>query len=145
MHRRLFQTLAVVTALATPAMAAPVALMVGEQSARHVTFAFAEDRQGPEALVIETRRVGNPGASLRIWIDRSGAPLFERILTGDDCRFDDAGAVCRLVFTGGTADYNRFVAAFRAGLSVHVEVQNASVMEMQDDLSLRGFTAAFGG
>jgi hypothetical protein len=137
--------LALIFALPVPAaLAAPVALMAGAPDARHVTFTFAADRTGLEALVIETRRVGNPGAALRIWIDRSAAPLFDRVLTAEDCRFDDAGAACRIAVPGGSADYARFVAAFRRGLTAHVEVQNAAVMEMQDDLSLRGFSRAYG-
>ena len=139
-------TLAVCAAamVADPAPAASVSLMAGDPASRHVTFTFAEDRAGPEALVIETRRVGNPGAALRIWIDRSPTPLVEVILGPEDCRFDDAGATCRLVLDGRSGTYGRFVAAFRKGVTAHVEVQNAAVMEMRDDISLIGFTAAYG-
>jgi hypothetical protein len=129
---------------ALPASAAPVELMFGDPADRHVTFEFAEDRSSAEALVIETRRVGNPGASLKIWIDRSQNVLLSTILSEDDCGFDDAGAMCRLTIPGGSADYNRFVAAFKRGLTAHVEVMNSNVMEMQDDISLRGFTASYG-
>ncbi|MFN4159390.1 MAG: hypothetical protein ACK4GO_13415 [Gemmobacter sp.] len=79
--------------------------MVGPPEGRHVTFSFAEGRSAHDALVIETRRLGNPGAALRIWIDRSKAPLFDRVLGPDDCRFDDAGATCRIVIAGGSGDY----------------------------------------
>jgi hypothetical protein len=127
-----------------PAAAAPVALTLGDPAARHVTFTFGPDRTAPDALVIETRRVGNPGAALRIWIDASPVALVDQILTGDDCRFDDAGATCRVVVDGTTGTYARFVTAFRRGRTAHVTVQNAGVMEMQDDLPLAGFTAAYG-
>jgi hypothetical protein len=129
---------------ALPATAAPVALTLGDPAARHVTFTFGADRAAPDALVIETRRVGNPGAALRIWIDNSPVALVDRVLTADDCRFDDAGATCRVTVDGTTGSYARFVTSFRRGLTAHVTVQNAGVMEMQDDLSLAGFTAAYG-
>ncbi len=129
--------------LAAPAQAAPVTLMAGPPDARHVTFAFDPDPGAAEALVIETRQVGNPGASLRIWIDRSPIALFERILTAEDCKFDDDGALCRIVIPGGGSNYAQFVAAFRAGRTLHVEVRNAAVMEMQENLSLKGFSATY--
>ena len=126
------------------AAATPVTLMAGSPEARHVTLAFAADRTGPEALVIGTRRVGNPGAALRIWIDQSPQPLVDVILGDGDCRFDDAGAARRIVIDGRSGTYARFVHAFRKGRAAHVEVRNAAVMEMRDDLSLIGFTAAYG-
>jgi hypothetical protein len=129
---------------AVPAAAAPVALTLGDPAARHVTFTFGPDRAAPDALVIETRRVGNPGAALRIWIDNSPVALVDRVLTADDCRFDDAGAACRVTVDGTSGTYARFVTSFRRGRTAHVTVQNAGVMEMQDDLSLTGFTAAYG-
>lgn len=143
MHRILLRTVLLASVLAAPAFSAPVSLMVGEPEARNVTFDFAEDRTGPEALVIATRRVGNPGAILTIWIDRSGAPLLKKTLTDEDCGFDDAGAMCRLVVAGDSKDYALFVQSFKAGKSVHVEVMNANVMEMQEDLSLIGFTKSY--
>lgn len=143
MRRLALCLVAALTAL--PGLAAPVELMVGAADDRHVTFTFAEDRSSPEALVIETRRVGNPGAALRVWIDRSPDPLVSMILTQDDCAFDDAGAMCRIAVAGGSDAYARFVTAFKRGLTAHVEVMNANVMEMQDDIPLRGFTAAYGG
>jgi hypothetical protein len=127
-----------------PASAAPVTLTLGDPAARHVTFTFAQDRAAADALVIETRRVGNPGAALRIWIDNSPVALVDRVLTAEDCRFDDAGASCRVTVDGTTGAYARFVASFQRGRTAHVTVQNAGVMEMQDDLSLTGFTAAYG-
>jgi hypothetical protein len=130
---------------ATAALADPVVLMVGPADGRHATFTFAEDRTAPDALVIETRRAGNPGAEIRIWIDKSASPLLARVLTAEDCTFDDAGAACRIEIAGDTPAYNAFVFGFQRGLTAHLEVRNASVMEMQDDVSLAGFTAAYGG
>lgn len=147
----MFRTILLAAAFALPtlaaasaAAAAPVMLMLGDPAARHVTFTFGPDRAASDALVIETRRVGNPGAALRIWIDNSPVALVDRILTADDCRFDDGGATCRIAVDGSTGAYARFVTAFRRGRTAHVTVQNAGVMEMQDDLSLTGFTAAYG-
>lgn len=138
--------LALAAALAASgARAGPVTLTFAAEGARSASFAFGPDRTAPDALVIETRRVGNPGARLRIWIDRSPVDLVETILSGEDCRFDDGGALCRIEIAGGSRDYARFVTAFKQGLSAHIEVLNASVMEMRDDVSLRGFTAAYDG
>jgi hypothetical protein len=126
------------------AFADPVVLMVGPADGRHATFTFSEDRAAPDGLVIETRRAGNPGAEIRIWIDKSPSPLLARILTEEECSFDDAGSVCRIEIAGNTPAYNAFVYGFRRGLTAHLEVRNASVMEMQDDVSLAGFMAAYG-
>ncbi len=118
--------------------------MVGAPDAQHVTFAFSDTRSGPDALVIQTRRLGNPGAALRVWIDRSQQPLFDRVLGADDCRFDDSGATCTIPVAGDSAAYARFVTAFRLGRTAHVEVMNANVMEMRQDLSLDGFSRGYG-
>jgi len=132
-------------AFATSVHAEPVTLMVGDPAARHVTFDFSDDRAGAEALTIATHRVGNPDAILTIWVDRSPTPLLKKTLGQDGCGFDDSGASCRLVIAGDTKEYARFVASFKAGRTVHVEVQNASTMEMQEDLTLIGFTKSYGG
>jgi len=138
-----FRALLLTAFLAAHAQAAQVTLMAGPPDARHVTFAFDPDPSAAEALVIETRRVGNPDATLRIWIDKSPIALFERILTSEDCKFDGDGVLCRLIISGGDPSYAQFVAAFRAGRTLHVEVRNAGVMEMQENLSLRGFSATY--
>ena len=114
-------------------------LMVGDPSGANVAFAFGIKRRD-EGLRIETHQVGNPGAKLSIWIDGSREKLFSRILTTDDCKFGDDGARCRLIFPRSSPDYRRFVFAFRRGRTAHVEVQNAAVMQMSQDLSLAGFT-----
>jgi hypothetical protein len=142
---RLSALILAVALSAVTASADPVVLVVGAADDRHATFTFAEDRTAPDALVIETRRAGNPGAEIRVWIDKSASPLLARILTAQDCEFDDAGAVCRIEIAGSTPAYNAFVYAFQRGLKAHLVVRNASVMEMQDDASLAGFTAAYGG
>lgn len=145
MHSLFLRTVLVASAFATSVHADPVSLMVGAPEARHVTFDFAADRTAPRALTIATRLVGNPGAILKIWIDRSTAPLLEKTLTEEDCGFDDVGAMCTLYVSGKSADYALFVQSFKAGRKVHVEVMNANVMEMQEDVSLIGFTKSYGG
>ena len=114
-------------------------LTVGDPSGANVEFAFGIKMRN-EGLRIETHQVGNPGAKLSIWIDGSREKLFSRILTTDDCKFGDDGARCRLIFPRSSPDYRRFVVAFRRGRTAHVEVQNAAVMQMSQDLSLAGFT-----
>jgi invasion protein IalB len=37
----------------------------------------------------------------------------------------------------------RFVEAFRLGRTAHVEVRNANLAEMRDDIPLDGFAAAY--
>ncbi len=139
-------SLAIALALSFPAapiLAAPVTLMFGEAAGQHVTFEFSQNRTAPDALTIETRRIGNPGAHIRIWIDNSRSSLSEMILDGEDCSFDDAGAKCTLKIGGGTETYRRYVEAFRLGRTAHIEVRNSNVMAMRDDISLKGFTAAY--
>ena len=114
-------------------------LTVSDPSGANVEFAFGIKMRN-EGLRIETHQVGNSGAKLSIWIDGSRAKLFSRILTTDDCKFGDDGARCRLIFPRSSPDYRRFVVAFRRGRTAHVEVQNAAVMQMSQDLSLAGFT-----
>ena len=114
-------------------------LMVGDPSGANVAIAFGV-KMKDEGLRIETHEVGNAGAKLSIWIDGSRDKLFSRILTTDDCKFGDDGARCQLIFPRSSPDYRRFVFAFRRGRTAHVEVQNAAVMQMSQDLSLAGFT-----
>lgn len=121
----------------------PITLTGGDAEGRRITFTFGADREAPDALSIETRRAGNPGAALTIWIDGSPDPLVSMILTEEACAFDGDGAACRLDVEGGSPLFERFVTAFKRGRTAHVEVRNAGVMEMQDDLSLTGFTRAF--
>jgi hypothetical protein len=121
----------------------PAQLMAGNPSGPNVAFSFGA-KEGAERLRIETHQVGNPGAKLSIWVDRSRERLFSRILTADDCKFGDDGARCRLIFPRGGPDYSRFVVAFKRGRTVHVEVQNAAVMQMSNDISLAGFSRRLG-
>ncbi len=118
-------------------------LMAGDPSGANVAFAFGV-KGGAEGLRIETHQVGNPGAKLSIWIDGSREKLFSRILTTDDCKFGDDGARCRLIFPRSSPDYRRFVFSFRRGRTAHVEVQNAAVMQMSQNISLGGFTRKLG-
>jgi hypothetical protein len=133
------------TLAASGATAGPVSLMFRAEGERQASLIFGEDRAAPDALVIETHRVGNPGARLRIWIDSSPTALVEMILGPEQCSFGDDGASCRIEIAGGSTSYNRFVDSFKRGLEVHVEIRNANVMEMTDDISLVGFTAAYDG
>jgi hypothetical protein len=118
----------------------PAQLMAGDPSGANVAFAFGIKMRN-EGLRIETHQVGNPGAKLSIWIDGSREKLFSRILTTDDCKFGDDGARCRLIFPRSSPDYRHFVVAFKRGRTAHVEVQNAAVMQMSQNLSLAGFTS----
>ncbi len=117
----------------------PAQLMAGNPSGPNVAFSFHVN-----GLRIETHQIGNPGAKLSIWVDRSREKLFSRILTADDCKFGGDGAQCRLIFPRSGPDYRRFAFAFRRGRTAHVEVQNAAVMQMSQDLSLAGFTRKLG-
>jgi hypothetical protein len=121
----------------------PAQLMAGNPSGANVAFDFGPKRSG-QGLRIETHQVGNPGAKLSISIDGGRQKLFSRILTTDDCKFGDDGARCRLTFPKSSPDYRRFVFAFRRGKTAHVEVQNAAVMQMSQDISLAGFTRKLG-
>jgi hypothetical protein len=121
----------------------PAQLMAGDPSGPNVAFSFGA-KGGVEGLRIETHQVGNPGAKLTIWVDRSRERLFSRILTADDCKFGDDGARCRLIFPRRSPDYSSFVVAFKRARTAHVEVQNAAVMQMSNDISLAGFTRKLG-
>jgi hypothetical protein len=119
----------------------PAQIMAGDPSGPNVAFSFGVKGEG---LGIITHQVGNPGAKLSIWIDRSRERLFSRILTTEDCKYGDDGARCRLIFPRTSPGYWRFVTAFRRGGTAHVEVQNAAVMQMSKDISLAGFTRKLG-
>jgi hypothetical protein len=124
--------------------AQPAQLMVGDPSGRNAVFSFDQDNNGrATALRIETHQVGDPGAKLSIWVDHSRSRLFSRILTTDDCKYGDDGARCRLVIDRRNPDYRRFVIAFKLGKTAHIEVQNAAIMEMSNDISLVGFMRKF--
>jgi hypothetical protein len=124
--------------------AQPAQLMVGDPSGRNAVFSFDQDNNGrATALRIETHQVGDPGAKLSIWVDHSRSRLFSRILTTDDCKHGDDGARCRLVIDRRNPDYRRFVIAFKLGKTAHIEVQNAAIMEMSNDISLVGFMRKF--
>ena len=124
--------------------AQPAQLMVGDPSGRNAVLSFDQDNNGRvTALRIETHQVGDPGAKLSIWVDQSRSRLFSRILTTADCKYGDDGARCRLVIDRKNPDYRRFVVAFKLGKTAHIEVQNAAVMEMSNDISLAGFMRKF--
>ena len=122
-------------------------IMAGSPTGRNVAFIFdkgTSSELGGE-LRIATHLVGNPGARLSIWVDHSRHPLFSRILSTDDCKYGDDGARCRVVVEGRSPAYRQFVISFKRGRTVHVEVRNAGVMQMSEDVSLVGFTRNYGG
>ncbi|HWG07164.1 MAG TPA: hypothetical protein VG271_19345 [Beijerinckiaceae bacterium] len=123
----------------------PMQFMAGVPTGKNVVLSFDQDSNGGiAALRIKTHLIGNPGAKLSIWVDRSASRLFSRILTTDDCKYGDDGARCRFVIDQRSPDYRRFVVAFKRGKTAHIEVQNAGVMEMRSNISLIGFTRALG-
>jgi hypothetical protein len=121
----------------------PAQIMAGNPSGSNVVFSFDQTAEG-SGLRIETHLVGNPGAQLSIWIDHSKQKLFSRVLTTSDCKYGNDGATCRLVVDRKNSDYRRFIVAFKRGRTAHVEVQNAGVMQMSNDISLIGFAQKFG-
>lgn len=123
----------------------PLSLMFGTPDAEHATLTLQGDTASPEAIVIETRLVGAAGSRLSLSVDRAQSPLYERLLTPEDCRFVDQASTCRLAIAGNTPEYAAIVTAFKAGLTAHVEVQTAGTMEMSQDISLKGFTRAYNG
>ncbi len=122
----------------------PTQLMVGDPARQNVTFSFGHETRGDEGIGVETHQVGNPGAKLSIWVDRNPSRLFSRILTTDNCKYGDDGTHCRLVIARNSPEYRRFVAEFKRGNTVHIEVENAGVMQMSSSASLTGFTRKFG-
>jgi hypothetical protein len=141
-RRRAGAALAAFLVTAAPAAQA-FELMFGEPEARHATLTFSPDTSGAEAIAVATRRVGAPGSRLTLSIDRSRAPLVDRILSDTDCRFDDKGSMCTFAIPGGTPEYDRIVEAFRLGRTLHIAITNAGSMEMAEDVSLIGFTKAY--
>ena len=117
--------------------------MAGDPSGANVVFSFNADGRTRE-LRIETHLVGNPGAKLSIWVDHSKLKLFSRVLTTSDCKYGDGGAKCRIVIDRKKPDYRRFAVAFKRGRTAHIEVENAGVMQMSNDISLVGFTRKLG-
>jgi hypothetical protein len=143
-----FITAALVTCAATlvPSVGEarePVQIMTGDPSGSNVVFTFDQD-DGTKGLRIETHLVGNQGALLSIWVDHSKHRLFSRVLTTNDCKYGDDGAKCRLVIDRKNPDYRRFTVAFKRGRTAHIEVQNAGVMQMSNDISLVGVTRKLG-
>lgn len=122
----------------------PTQLMVGDPAAQNVVFSFGHETRGSEELDLETHQIGNPGARLSIWVDRNPNQLFSRVLTAEDCKYGDEGAQCRFVIARNSPEYRRFVAEFKKGSTVHVQVENAGVMQMTSSASLIGFTRKFG-
>jgi len=119
-------------------------LMFGAPEGRHATVSFSPDKAGADALVVSTVQVGVAGSRLQLAIDRSKSPLLDRILKAEDCKFDDKGSICSFTIAGGTSEYDAVVDAFKKGLTLHIELTNAGSMEMSEDISLKGFTKAYG-
>ena len=135
---------AIVAFLPAIALAAIPKITVGMSTGPNVVFSFDRGTANTAGQVrIMTRLVGAPGARLTIATDQLGKPLFSRLLATDDCAFDNDGAKCRLTISDRRA-YRQFVAAFKHGHSVHVEVQHAGVMLMDVKASLKGFTRVYG-
>lgn len=137
--------MALCAALATPTFAQDaLMLMFGAPEGRHATISFSPDKAGADALIVSTVQVGVAGSRLQLAIDRSKSPLVDRILKAEDCKFDDKGSICSFAIAGGTPEYGAVVDAFKRGLTLHIELTNAGSMEMSEDISLRGFTKAYG-
>jgi hypothetical protein len=138
-----FLTCAVVLVPSLGEAKQPVQIMAGNPSGANVVFSF--DQGGAaKGLRIETHLVGSPGAKLSIWVDHSKHRLFSRVLTTNDCKYGDDGAKCRFVIDRKNPDYRRFAVAFKRGRTAHIEVENAGVMQMSNDISLVGFTQKLG-
>ncbi|WP_159014854.1 hypothetical protein [Acidisoma sp. S159] len=118
-------------------------IMAGDPSGPNVVFSFDLDGR-TKGLRIETHLVGNPDAKLSIWVDHSKHKLFSRVLTTNDCKYGDDGAKCRFVVDRKDPEYWRFVVAFKRGKNAHIEVENAGVMQMGNDISLVGFARKLG-
>jgi hypothetical protein len=148
-HRRfvvlLLSALAVVTFTAlSPAHASePLTLTVGDSNGDHAEIIFSPEKESAQALTIRTVRIGVAGSRLQLSIDSSPLTLISKILSGEDCRFGDAGSMCELTVSGETKLYMDIVYSFQLGLAAHLMVENAGVMAMSDSVSLRGFTAAY--
>jgi hypothetical protein len=136
---------ALCASLAAPAFAQEaLMLMFGSPETRHATVSFSPDKNAADALIVSTVQVGVAGSRLQLAIDRSKSPLLDRILKAEDCKFDDKGSVCSFAIAGGTPEYSAIVDAFKKGLTLHIELTNAGSMEMSEDISLKGFTRAYG-
>lgn len=128
---------------ASAAMAEDLTLMFGKPDGEHAEIILSPDKSSDRALVIKTRLVGVAGSRLFLNTDGGTKPLFERILTEDECKFVDNGSVCEVAIAGGTRLYKEAVYAFKRARVLHVGVETAGSMAMSEKVSLKGFTKAY--
>jgi hypothetical protein len=119
-------------------------LMFGDPAGEHATVTFSPDKTGAQAIVVGTHLVGVAGSRLSLSVDRAGNNIVDHILTAEECKFGDTGSDCSFAIAGDSPEYATLVTAFKRGLKLHIEVENAGSMEMSQDISLIGFTKAYG-
>lgn len=130
-------------ALGSAAFAEDFSLMLGDPAGQHVALMFAADKASDKAVVVTTRLAGVAGSRVSLSIDKAKDNIINHILADQECKFVDNASTCEFAIPGGTNEYARIVDAFKKGLTVHVEVETAGSMEMQNDISLKGFTKNF--
>lgn len=124
------------------APAGAVTLVAGSEQGPQVRFELESAPGRPQAR-ITTMRAGVAGSRLRVSVDRSPVAVLDRLFAADECRFEATGSVCALTLTPADPAHAALIEAFEAGLVAHVTVEDAGVMRMAEQVSLRGFTRAY--
>ena len=135
---------AMVALWAGGAGAAPFQLATAPEGGPRAVFTF-EAGPAPGGARLDTERAGVAGSRVTVRIDRSPTPVLSRLLTAQDCRFEEGAASrCALALDADDPTYAVLVESFRLGRTAHVEVETGGVMDMDHSVSLVGFARALG-
>jgi len=136
---------ALLVLIATEGRAAePLVLMLADGDDGRAELSFQPEMTHADAFRLRTTRIGAPGSLITLSIDKAPDKLVSHVFTPEDCRFGDEGAICEITIDGDSRAFADLVAAFKAGRTAHLEVTNAGSATMRSDVSLKGFTRAFG-
>jgi hypothetical protein len=99
----------------------------------------------PQQIVVRTTQAGVAGSRIEVAIDKAKAPAFNHIFTAQECKFDDGGSKCEVVIPASDAAYAAILAQFKRGRVGHIIVADASVMMIDQTVSLLGFSRTLRG
>ena len=120
-----------------------VRFVVGDARGAHVEFLIKPRFNSRHVVSFKIRRIGRPGSRLALRVDRADTPIYEAILTRDQCSQGNGMSVCSVTVPGHGAQADAIIKAFTSGRLVHVDVEDGDAKVMSDSASLTGFMAAF--
>jgi hypothetical protein len=121
-----------------------IMLRAGDATGANVVFAFDKEAKA-QAIVVRSTQSGVAGSKIEVTIDKAKKPAFSHILATEECRFGDGGSKCEVIVPASSSAFARIIKQFKRGRMARVTIQDAGVMNMDEAVSLAGFTKALRG